>query len=337
MIVKSKIYKLKSGRYQVSYYNPASRKRIRKKFVLLREAEKFKQDINSLLTFNSSNHSSDESVEVWMKRYLNLNPKAFIKRQGQPLSDSFLKRFGSVAVMSVEQTALTEWLEGFQRSRALSVKTMPNIKSAVNQFFQFIVDSKALAVNPMIRVKTGVGLPPKDRTVLNESEIELLLYNLKLASPDLMFPVVFLLAQTGARLGEILNLKWKDVHFEIGAIQLLGTKNGSDRLIQISDKVLAFLGSQPQVNENVVVSQYRIEWTQAQYRKQLDKFKRKIKFDKYWCSHSLRHSFASNHLKNGGDMFRLQKTLGHTSLQMTVDLYGRIDASDVVDISPFNF
>ena len=165
-------------------------------------------------------------------------------------------------------------------------------------------------------VATGSLFPTKDKTALTESEIKDLLLKLKAASPDLIYPVVFLLAHTGARLDEILTLKWKDVNFENGTIQLLWTKNGEDRLIQVSDEVLAFLGVLRHDHENVVVSQYKKAWTHSQYRKQFNKFRRKINFHLYWCNHVLRHSFATNYLKQGNDMLQLQQILGHKTLQM---------------------
>lgn len=336
MIVKPKIYKLKSGRYQVSYFNASIRKRVRKKFASHAEADGFVEDLYSkFIVFQS--YSSAESIEIWMRRYLEMNPKAFIVRQGNPLMKSFIKTFGYSPAMSVSQEAISAWLENFQENRKLSVKTMPNIKSAVNQFFQFIVDSKALAENPMTDIKRLAGLPPKERTVLTESEINELLSKLRELSPDIIYPVIFLLAYTGARLGEILSLKWTDVHFELSAIQLLWTKNGEDRLIKVSAEVLDFLRALPRIDENVVISFYGRAWTQSQYRKRFNKIRRKLRFDRYWCNHVLRHSFATNYLIRGGDMLELQKHLGHKSLKMTVDLYGRMKSHDIDNVSPFNF
>ncbi|MEQ1722662.1 MAG: site-specific integrase [Pseudobdellovibrio sp.] len=337
MELNPKIYKLESGRFQVSYHNPVSRKRIRKKFQSLAEAEGFNEDLVIKFTFQTANYSSADSVHIWLKRYLALSPNAFITRQGKPFYESFLKSFGHISALSVTETHLIQWLKDFQVERSYSVKTMPNIKSAINQFFQFIVDSKALAVNPMVKVAKLEGLPSKSRVVLTQVELSELLNKVKATSPDLIYPVIFLMAHTGARLGEILNLKWNNVHFEFSAIQLLWTKNGEDRLIQISDEVLSFLKSRPQINDNVVLSQYQKPWTHSIYRKQFNKFRHKIGFHKYWCNHVLRHTYATNYLLAGGDMLQLQKILGHKSLEMTVDLYGQIEARDVQDISPYDF
>lgn len=324
-------------KYQLSFYNPVTRKRIRKKFKLQKEAEQFAEKLKEQFMANGTGATSAHTINYWMKSYLELNNRPLIKRLGEPFFLAFIENFGHVPAMNVTQIDLLCWLQNIQTERSYTANSMRNIKSSINQFFQFIVDSKALQENPMDKTKAIEGLPPKDRTVLTESEIKDLLQRLKAASPDLIYPVVFLLAHTGARLDEILTLKWKDVNFENGTIQLLWTKNGEDRLIHPSNEVLDYLKSLPRTHENVVVSQYKKEWTHSQYRKQFNKFRRKINFHLYWCNHVLRHSFATNYLKQGNDMLQLQQILGHKTLQMTVNLYGQIEAADVHDVSPFDF
>jgi site-specific recombinase XerD len=54
-----------------------------------------------------------------------------------------------------------------------------------------------------------------------------------------------------------------------------------------------------------------------------------------WGSHSLRHSFAYNFLRKGEQMYQLQAILGHRSIDVTVDLYGQLQAQDVACPSPY--
>lgn len=324
-------------KYQISFFNPISRKRIRKKFTLQKEAEQFATTLKKQFVANGTGATSAHTVNYWMKSYLELSRQPLIKRLGEPFFLAFIENFGHEPVVNITQDTLLNWLQNIQTIRSYSTESMRNIKSSVNQFFQFIVDSKALQVNPMAKTKMIIGLPSRERIVLTDIEITKLLGAVKAVSPNLIYPVVFLLAHTGARLDEVLTLKWKDVNFDNGTVQLLWTKNGEDRLIQPSDEVLNYLKSLPQNYENVVVSQYNAEWTHSQYRKQFNKFRQKIAFDKYWCNHVLRHSFATNYLKKGNDMLQLQKILGHKTLKMTVDLYGQIEAADVKEVSPFDF
>ena len=54
--------------------------------------------------------------------------------------------------------------------------------------------------------------------------------------------------------------------------------------------------------------------------------------------HGLRHTFATKYLKNGGDVARLRKLMGHSSIQTTM-IYEHLDHADIIenftDYTPF--
>lgn len=336
-LINTSICKIKSGRHQVSVYNSTTQQRTRRNFKLLAEAEYYEQSIKEQFIANGTNDSSTKSVAFWMKTYLEVTPNAFIKRMGEPMFLSFIDNFGHQAVMDVTRQHFINWLEELRVIRNYAQKTLPNIKSAVNQFFQFLVDANAVRSNPIVEIKIEKGEPKRARVVLAEDEIQDLLNRVKEKSSQIVYPVVFLLAHTGARLGEILKLKWSQVHFDLQAIHLLKTKNGDDRLIQVSPQVLEFLSSLPRMSDYVTLNIRSEPWTISQYNKQFRKIRRKVGFDKYWSNHSLRHSFATNYQKQSGDMNQLQKILGHHDLTMTVELYGQVNAEDILMPSPFDF
>jgi site-specific recombinase XerD len=67
----------------------------------------------------------------------------------------------------------------------------------------------------------------------------------------------------------------------------------------------------------------------------LNAFKEFYSINKNWGAHSLRHSFAYNFLKKGGNMYQLQAILGHKSINVTIDVYGQLAAQDVESVSPY--
>lgn len=51
--------------------------------------------------------------------------------------------------------------------------------------------------------------------------------------------------------------------------------------------------------------------------------KRKAQIKSEWVFRDIRHSFAINFLQNSGEIFDLQKYMGHSHIRMTEELYGR--------------
>ena len=151
---------------------------------------------------------------------------------------------------------------------------------------------------------------------------------------------------TGNRAGTIVEVKIGDIDFKNKEISLRHTKNKKTQIIPLSSKLMT------------VLREYIHSWRYGcdsedflfpnQANEQLTARALSQSFAKYCkergCTHTsihgLRHSFALNWIRNGGNQFKLQKVLGHSSLDMTrryvalavVDLKDNYDKFSTLDI-----
>ncbi len=331
------VHKLQSGFHQVSFFNPVERRRIRKRFRLANEAKKYEDFIKSQFSANGLNASSALKTSILLKMYLESNQKTNMRRLGLPLFLSFSETFGDMPVMNVTKDNLISWMDQVKQERGFADRTMEGVKSNISPFFEFLVDTNVIRQNPFALVKIKYVRSNKKHEKLTEEEIKDVLQRVKAASPDLIYPLIYFLAQTAARLGEAQKLKWDQINFENGTIHFLQTKNGQDRLIHMSPQMKEFLKNHPRKSEHVFLNIQGEAWRTPQYRKQFQNVRAEVKFHKHWTNHGFRHSFAFNYLRQGGDMRQLQYILGHAKLEMTVDLYGKITPADIQAGSPFEF
>ncbi|MFY7928396.1 MAG: site-specific integrase, partial [Oligoflexus sp.] len=174
------------------------------------------------------------------------------------------------------------------------------------------------------------------RVIMTEAELKDMLEKLKDFRPH-VHSVVYALVHTGARKNEIRLLTWDQVDFATGYIQLHKTKNGEDRLIKMSAGLMGLLQSLSRSDRHVFlnpkgfcISAWQVDDGLAALQKTYPSIKR------FRC-HDLRHSFAYNFLKKGGQLYQLQAILGHKNITMTVDFYGNLKATDIEKPSPFDF
>ncbi len=124
---------------------------------------------------------------------------------------------------------------------------------------------------------------------------------------------------------------------ETSHLTFKNTKNGSDRKISISENLRKTIDLQGKTSRYVFPNKDSKFFNRSAIERALISFKDKHPLAKNWHIHDLRHSFAYNFLKKGGEMYQLQALLGHRSIQMTVDLYGNLKSHDVKDPSPYDF
>ena len=129
--------------------------------------------------------------------------------------------------------------------------------------------------------------------------------------------IIRMLMYTGCRRGEILTLKWEDVHMEDSYIQLKDSKTGA-RIVPLNGPAKRILGAarkqsdNPYVfcggkNGNSHVVNVEKAWQVIRHKADLNDVR----------LHDLRHSFASFAIKKGLDLYKVAKLLGHKNIHTT--------------------
>jgi len=134
-----------------------------------------------------------------------------------------------------------------------------------------------------------------------------------------MYALLCLLIDTGIRIEEALTLKREKVDFENLLITVKG-KGNKERIVPMSVELRKVLFRFSQKHQFDVFFPTRAG-CRMEYHNILGDFKalgERLGIQGVRVSfHTLRHSFAVNYVRNGGNLFYLQKALGHETLQMT--------------------
>jgi integrase len=121
---------------------------------------------------------------------------------------------------------------------------------------------------------------------------------------------------SGMRLGEILNLRWYDLDFASGFILVRDSKNGESRHVPMDATLSALFRAYPhRLGTDLVFSSSRGGRIVDVRTGFLNSCKRAELTDLHF--HDLRHTFASQFVMAGGDLYILKEILGHKSLAMT--------------------
>lgn len=145
---------------------------------------------------------------------------------------------------------------------------------------------------------------------------------------------------TGNRVSTVLNIKIKDLDLSNGFITLTKTKNRKQQIIPLSHTIiqilieyLAFRKGQPDdyLFCNSCGEKTNINGISASVRRY--NLRRGVTKTSL---HLFRHTFAKKWILAGGDIFRLQKILGHSSLEMVKEYVNMFSDDLKRDFDAFN-
>ena len=203
-------------------------------------------------------------------------------------------------------------------------------------FFNWLANEELIPQNPAKQLKPP-KVPKTLVSILSDKEIAHIMNSFsKGNSLEMRNQTIFmLLIDTGIRIGEAIRLKLDDLYLNDGYIKVFG-KGQRERIVPIGNNVqkaihrYLFRYRQQSADSNISNIFLSI------YNKPLTDNGVKIVFRrlaqrtgiKRLHAHLCRHTFATKFLSNGGDIFTLQKILGHSTLEM-VRRYSNLNSDHI--------
>lgn len=145
---------------------------------------------------------------------------------------------------------------------------------------------------------------------------------------------------TGNRISSALNVKIRDINFEDNIIVIRKVKNRKQQIIPLSNTLADILKEYLIIrggNEDdfLFCNVYGEQGKQRSFQQMVQKYNIERNVNKTSC-HLFRHTFAKQWILAGGDIFRLQKILGHCDLEMTKEYVQMFGQDLQMDFERFN-
>ncbi|WP_205180112.1 tyrosine-type recombinase/integrase [Siminovitchia thermophila] len=188
-------------------------------------------------------------------------------------------------------------------------------------FTEELIDKDPAANVKLMRVDEDTFEPLTDKEILK-----------LLDAPDVREYAQFrdkvamsLILDTGMRVNEVFSLEVSEIDFKTRSIMLPASKNKNrkPRIIPLSNTVLKLLLELITENkvhfdsEYVFLSNFGERYNSNSFRSRLRIYKDLAGIEKRVSPHALRHQFCRDYIMNGGDIFTLQRIVGHADIQTT--------------------
>lgn len=165
----------------------------------------------------------------------------------------------------------------------------------------------------------GIPVPPdvQRSRYLSQEEAARLLASIRADENQIAAKAIMLLFLTGARRNEVTQAEWSYIDWQQCTLFVPRSKNGRSRYIQLNSSAINLLRSVPRADANPYIfpapttgrpmPHLFFPWDRIRKRAGLQDFR----------LHDLRHSFASFVINERGDLYEVQKLLGHSNPRTT--------------------
>ncbi len=235
--------------------------------------------------------------------------------------------------------------DGLKREQ--SPKTVQNVLRCLSSLLSHAVEDGLLTVNPAL--KPGKFLPKvsKRRGInpFTREEVSIFLEAARQRAPR-YYPLFLCAVRTGLRLGELLALQWDDLDYHGRFIEVrrnytrgrvFTPKSGESRRVDMSRELTQALKDLYTERQLETAANgwkdmpLRVFCNEVGGLLDPDNLRKRVFYGLLRASglrhirfHDLRHAFASLLLQQGESPVYVKEQMGHSSIQVTVDLYGHL-------------
>lgn len=288
--------------------------------------------------------------DYWVRLISHTVKRRTLARYIEILKLHWLPQFERVRVRDVDRGRIKLFLAE-KLSAGLEKRTVRNILSVLRSMLNHAIEDGVIATNHAARLGRVLKLTVSKATMqeeikaLTEDQRRSLLATASRVAPR-YYPLFFVLAGTGIRLGEALALQPEDFDWSNRTIRItralsqggeLDTpKSGHGRTVEMSQLLADTLASHALTRK---IDKLKYGWSEvppwmfvtkkgtpvdpANARHAMLRVLKSAKLPLHFTPHCLRHTYASILLADGVSPVYVQEQLGHATIELTVSTYGR--------------
>lgn len=305
-----------------------------------------------------SNMTLDEWYDIWIDTFKrNCRNTTIVEYKG--IYKSIKQELGWRKLQTLEPVILQKVLNGLKSDNQRKM-----VKTILSDILDKAKRNGLISKNPAKNLITQIDNEyPKERRVLSIQETELFLEYSKESRYYNLFVVAL---ETGMRIGELKALYWNDIDFSRRALWVKKTMclvrgdHGAyfevhnpktfsgNRLIPLTNKCIEALMRQKALNTSTVQKYKDTNFTNLVFPSKknqpfhdmvilesIHNVIAKMAADGFYVEkfgpHTFRHTFATRAIENDMNPKTLQRILGHSSLQMTMNLYCHVSDDKLFD------
>ena len=246
-----------------------------------------------------------------------------------------IKFTGNLLLTQISPKLIDQFItKTFKRSESAALLYYRTLKAAFNK----AIDWEYIKINPFNKVNVP-KVKTKNPVFITNDEFNLILNAVK---EEFLRDFYITAFHTGMRAGELCNLEWNAVNLSERIITVKNTaefttKSKKERIIPINDTLYFVLKRRvPKIrtlNSERDYVFYRIKGVKLTVDYVSKKFKKAVRLVKLNDNiklHSLRHSFASQLVQRGVNIYVVQQLLGHADYK-TSQIYSHLQPQNLFD------